>query len=375
MSKKYSKHSPSLAYSVPFYDLKRTLFRRLNLLYSMNWVVKSGKILLGPSVVNLEGTIANLVGRKFACAVSSGTSAVYLSLKALGIGPGDEVITTPLTWIATTNAITECGAKPIFCDVDFQGNLDPALIRERVTSRTKAILFVNFYGNLSQIDAIEEIGKELQLPIIEDAAQSFGASVEGRYSGSFGTLSAFSFNPVKNLGSLGEAGMVLTDDEYLFQELVSLRYLGMPNKMDCTQISLNHKIDTLQAAVLLTELKYLEGDSQKRLEIARRYSVGLSDSLSKPHFSGLDNQTFFDYCVLSKEREKLIEHLNLCGIETKIRYPKLVFEHEPYKSLGWERLDFPIASRFANESLCLPIYPRMSKYQVESVIKSVNSYF
>lgn len=359
------------AFFVPFYDLRETLMERLILSYQVYSLLKSGQIILGEAVKDFETSVANFIGRKHACAVSDGTSGLFLALQVANIKQGDEVITTPLSWIATSNAIKATGATPIFCDVDSSGNIDPLQIRKVISNRTKAIMPVHFYGKMCDIEEIVEIATRFEIPVIEDAAQSFGASRNGRFAGSFGALSVFSFNPVKTLASLGEAGMVLSDNAEFQKRLEALRYLGMPNKIDCQEISLNYKIDTLQAKILLKRMKALDKNLEKRRQIAETYTYGLPKFISKPAMNQIDeSHTFFDYCISTEYRDALHLYLNHHGIETKLRYPKLISDQPPYK-IG----NFQIASNFANYSLCLPIYPKLKQKQIEYVIERINMFF
>jgi UDP-2-acetamido-2-deoxy-ribo-hexuluronate aminotransferase len=355
---------------VPFYDLRESIPRRVSLSREVYKALKTGQLLLGEPVRELENRIAQFIGRKYACGVSDGTSALFLALKVLNIGPGDEVITTPLSWIATSNAIKATGAKAVFCDVDNDGNLNFRNLQSLINVKTKCILPVHFYGKMCAIENIVDIAAQYQLPIVEDAAQAFGAQRDGRKAGSFGTLSIFSFNPVKPLASLGEAGMVLTDNDQYQKRLESMRYLGMPNKEDCTEISLNYKIDTLQAQMLLNRFRYLRKNLEKRLEIALLYHSGITSEVNKPSLHNAKDNTFFDFCILTERRDELYRYLLSKGVEVKIRYPKLISEQVPYSNGN-----YPVAKSFAMNSLCLPIYPNLTYSQIHYTIESINNFY
>ncbi|SVD26418.1 uncharacterized protein METZ01_LOCUS379272, partial [marine metagenome] len=227
------------------------------LLNSVKGVLDHGKIILGPEVDEFEKNIANYCGTKYAIGVSCGTNALYLSLKALGVGVGDEVITTPLSWIATVNAIVLTGAVPVFVDIGQDLNIDPELIEEAVTDRTKAIVPVHFTGRLCKMDRINEVAKKKGIFVVEDAAQSFGAKVNGTVAGAFGDTGCFSMNAMKVFCSYGEAGAIVTDDDDLYPKLISYRYNGTINKEDCHTPSINARIDTIQAAMMNVNLKYI----------------------------------------------------------------------------------------------------------------------
>ncbi|HEX6513129.1 MAG TPA: DegT/DnrJ/EryC1/StrS family aminotransferase, partial [Chloroflexota bacterium] len=244
--------------SVPFLDLSvKDPDLKAELLQAVDRVLTHGRLVLGPEVQEFEARVAEAAQKQFAVGMGSGTDALYLALRSLDLGPGDEVITTALSWIATTNAMTLCGATPVWVDIGSDLNIDPARIEAAITPRTRAIVAVHFTGTLCDMDAILEIARRHGLMVVEDAAQAFTASVNGRNAGSFGRVSAFSMNPMKVFGAYGEAGAVATDDPELHEKLVSLRYNGTINREDCRYPSINGRLDTLQAAMLLVNLKRL----------------------------------------------------------------------------------------------------------------------
>ncbi|MFA6502096.1 MAG: DegT/DnrJ/EryC1/StrS family aminotransferase, partial [Parachlamydiales bacterium] len=236
---------------VAFLDLRIDKDEREELLTAINTVFEHGKIVLGPEVQEFERLIANFCNRKYAVGVSSGSDALFLGLKSLGIKEGDEVITTSLSWIATAHAIARTGAKPIFADINDDLNIDPDSIIKLVTSKTKAIVPVHYTGKICQMNKILDIAKKHNLHIVEDSAQAFGALYEDKIAGSFGKVACFSLNPMKVFAACGEAGIVLTDDKDIYEKLIILRYSGTINKEQCIEISLNSRIDTIQAAMLI----------------------------------------------------------------------------------------------------------------------------
>lgn len=233
---------------IPFLDLRIGEEERKEIIQSIETVFQHGKIILGPEVTELENTVANFCGRSFGVGVSSGTDAIFLALKAIGIGAGDEVITTSLSWIATTNAIALTGATPVFVDIGNDLNIDATKIEECITPATKAVLPVHYTGKVCNMALLMQISEKYGIPIIEDAAQAFGASYFDKKAGSFGLMACFSMNPMKVFGACGEAGMVLTDRKDLYEKLTILRYNGTINKEKCIESSLNFRLDTIQAA-------------------------------------------------------------------------------------------------------------------------------
>lgn len=249
---------------IPFLDLRvQNDDERAELLSAVENVLSHGRIVLGPEVPELEKRISDLCNRKYAVGVNSGSEALFSCLRAFGIGPGDEVITTSLSWIATANAIAMTGATPVFADIRDDLNIDPESIQRLISGKTKAILPVHYTGKMCEMDKIINIAKEYNLIVIEDAAQAFGASYKGGTAGSFGDAACFSFNSMKVLASCGEAGMVLTDSEEILEKLQSIRYNGTINRETCIQPSLNGRLHTIQAAILLKRLNRLEQLIQK----------------------------------------------------------------------------------------------------------------
>ena len=358
---------------IPYRDLSvKDLRRKRELLAAVEKVLSHGRMILGPEVGRFEQLMADSCSKQYAVGVSSGTDALYLALRSLGVGPGDEVITTPLSWIATTNAIVQCGAEAVFVDIGEDLNIDADLISEAVTPRTRAILPVHFTGRLCAMDTILHIAGERNLLVIEDAAQAFGARRGEKQAGSFGHAGCFSMNPMKIWCACGEAGAVVTDDRDVYEKLCTLRYAGTVNKEDCHYPSLNGRIDTVQAAMLLVDFNYLPEKIARRQEIARVYTEGLHDLVGCPREDG-SYHCYYSYTVLAEKREKLVEHLSGKGIETKVQHPILMPYHTAYKDRTYPPL--PVAERLVNRILCLPNQEDLSTEEIDYVIGSVREFY
>ena len=325
---------------------------RARLLDAVERVLEHGRFILGPEHNEFEERMAAYCGRKHGIGVNSGTDALYLALKAAGIGPGDEVITTPLSWIATANAIDLTGATPVFADIREDLNIDPATIEPLVNDRTKAIIPVHFTGQMCEMETIMDIANRHGLMVIEDGAQAFGARRHDRVCGSFGAMSCFSMNPMKVYNGYGEAGAVVTDDDDVREQLTILRYGGTVNKQDCVYPSLNGRLDTIQAAMLNVGLEYLDEKIEKRRQIADWYGERLGNVVRCPRELPGNRHIYYAYSVLAENRDGLMAHLAANGIETQIQHPIPMPHHTAYR----DRFDahIPIATRASNELLCLP---------------------
>ena len=346
---------------------------RADILGAVEELLDHGRLVMGPEVDEFESRIAAYCQRQYGVGVGTGTDALILGLKALGIGPGDEVITTPLSWLATGSSILLNGATAVFCDVDETLNIDPATIEQYVTPRTKAILPVHFTGRLARMPEIIDIARRHQLLVIEDAAQAFGATFEGRPSGSFGDVACFSFNAMKILGGLGDGGMVLTDDSDVAAKLRMLRHTGVPEREYCHVLSHNCRLDTIQAAILLRRLERYPAIVALRREIARRYDKELAGivetSPNRPGF--LD--VFYTYTIRTPRRDELMRYLADLGIETRIQHPVLMNDQPAFQ--GKVRGNSPVAARLVHEILCLPAHEKLSLDDQSYVIDSIKTFF
>jgi dTDP-4-amino-4,6-dideoxygalactose transaminase len=341
-------------------------------------VLRSGQVILGPEVKALEEEVAHYCGAGHAIGCASGTDALLLALYALDIGPGDEVISPPFTFFATAGCIRRCGAKPVFADIDPDTyNIDPLQIERKITPRTRAILVVHLYGQCADMEPIWNIAERHGLPIIEDAAQSFGADYQGKRAGTLGALSCFSFYPSKNLAAYGDAGMVATNDPEWAARVACLRVHGMEPKYYHKYIGWNARIDAVQAAILRVKLPYVERWVEARREAARRYdalieSEGLGNFLSTPIIRPHRRHVFNQYVVRvgSGQRDTLVRHLQGEKIGCDIYYPVPLHLQECLADLGHQEGDFPVSEAACRSVLALPMYPELTAQQQQHVIET-----
>lgn len=337
-------------------------------------VCNDGRYILGPNVKAFESELATYCGTRFAVGVGNGTDALHLALRALEIGPGDEVITTPFTFVATTEAIGMVGATPVFVDIDpVTFNLDPALLEEAISPRTKAIIPVHLYGQPCDMGPIMEIADRHGLAVVEDCAQSMGATYRGRQVGAIGTLGCLSFFPSKNLGCFGDGGAVVTNDEKLFERVEMLRRHGGRVKYHHEELGLNSRLDELQAAVLRVKLPHLERWISQRRQHAHTYNrqLAAATSMLRPHelaeggsivaVSENDNTllraTYNQYTILTEQRTTLMQSLKTQGVGHAVYYPVPLHLQKVHASLGHRPGDFPHAEHAAQCCLSLPMSP------------------
>ncbi len=360
---------------IPFRDLGvRDPELRAELLAAVERVLIHGRLILGPEHDQFESVTAEYCQRRFCVAVNSGTDALYLALRTLDIGAGDEVITTPLSWIATVNAIVLTGARPVFVDIGPDLNIDPARIEAAITPRTRAILPVHFTGQVAAMAAILAAGQKHGLPVVEDGGQAFAARQNGAPSGSFGTLGCFSMNPMKVWNAYGEAGAIVGDDPRLRDRLRSLRYAGTVNKEDCREPGLNGRLDTLQAAMLLVSHQRLPQKLAQRRRLAKLYDEHLDGVVERPRVPPGNEHTYYSYTILAERRPALIEFLAARGIETKIQHKYLMPLHSAYRH-RWPHPDMPVAQRAVERILCLPNDDHLSEADVLRVIAAVRDFY
>ena len=348
---------------------------------NMNTVIRSGHFILGPQVEKLESAIANYCGCDYAVGVSSGTDALLLAMMAEGIGPGDEVITTPYTFFATAGCISRLGAKPVFVDIEPSTfNIDPELVEQKISAKTRAILPVHLYGQCADMDPIMEIAKRHNLVIIEDAAQAIGAEYKFRRAGSFGKYGCFSFFPTKNLGGFGDGGIITVQDEATRNKLTTLRVHGSKPKYYHKYIGGNFRLDALQAGVVLAKLKYLESWTEKRRANAQNYrrlfkASSLSEVISLPE-EIFPRHVYNQYIIqVHRNRDDLRNFLGENNIATEVYYPVPLHLQDCYKNLGFQKGSFPNSEQMANETLALPISQEVTLQQQEHVVKTITSYF
>lgn len=343
-------------------------------------VLESGELTQGRWVEEFEGDFAKFTNTKYAIATSNGTTALHLALLSLGIGPGDEVITTPFTFIASTNAILYVGAKPVLVDIDPKTfNIDQDLIEEKITSKTKAILPVHLFGLPADMKKILEIAKKHKLSVIEDAAQAHGAMIGNQITGSFGDLAAFSFYPTKNM-TTSEGGMITTSSEVLAKKLRILRNHGMEKRYHHDILGFNFRMTNIQAAIGKHQLKKLEGFNRKRRENAQfltKQLLGVG-GIQTPVVPTGFTHVFHQYTILIKDgkekREKLMKYLNQNGVGNMIYYPIPVHKQEFMKDM-FLGLKLDIAEQMADQVLSLPIHPSLEKDDLEKIVQSIKSFF
>jgi dTDP-4-amino-4,6-dideoxygalactose transaminase len=362
---------------VPFLDLAAQHKPiRAEILAAIGEVVDRNAFAGGPFVAKFEEDFAAFCRTRHAIGVGNGTDALWFALLALGVGPGDEVITVPNTFMATAEAISYCGATPVFVDVaERTQTLDPGLLERAITQRTKAVIPVHLYGQMADMDPIMEIAGRHGLAVVEDACQAHGAEYKGRRAGSIGNAGCFSFYPGKNLGAWGEAGAVVTNDQALAGRIKVLRDHGQETKYHHTSIGWNGRMDGIQAAVLSVKLKGLEQGNAARREHARRYSELLSGAhgLTVEPPASYGAPVFHLYVVRVGERDRVLHAMAQRGISCGIHYPIPVHLQKAYQHLGLGVGSFPVSERCAREILSLPMFPELTPNQIEAVAKELRS--
>lgn len=360
---------------VPFLDLKshhRPMMSEINL--AIQEVIESSAFAGGQFVTNFEQDFAAYCEAPYAIGVGSGTDALWLSLLACGIGPGDEVITVPSTFMATAEAITHCGARPVFVDVDERTyTMNPEALNDVLTAKTKAIIPVHLFGQPADMDPILEFGRKHRLYVIEDACQAHGATYKGKRVGTFGDTACFSFYPGKNLGAFGEAGAIVTLNAELNERIKILRDHGQVRKYFHSLVGWNCRMDGIQAAVLQIKLRQLDEANQRRRDRAAQYDAGLREfgEIIAPTQASYARHVYHIYAIRVGNRDETIKCLADRGIATGIHYPVPVHLQEAYQPLGYTPGAFPIAERCAAEFVSLPMYPELTHSQVEQVIEGV----
>jgi dTDP-4-amino-4,6-dideoxygalactose transaminase len=356
---------------------------RAEVIPAVERVLESQQFILGPEVAALEEEVARYTGARYAIGCASGSDALLLALMAFDVKAGDEVITTPYSFFATASAATRLGARPVFVDIDPQTfNINTALIEDAITPATRAIMPVHLYGQCAEMEALMEISRRYNLPLIEDAAQAIGAETEGERAGAIGHVGCFSFYPTKNLGAVGDGGMLTTNDEKLAERLRILRAHGAECRYFHKEVGINSRLDSLQAAILRVKLPRLDGWSEARKENAARYrklftDAGLAEEVrlpfERPGVRHIYNQ--FIISVDGERRDALREHLKQADVGTEVYYPVPLHLQECFSFLGYRAGDFPEAEKAARQTLALPIYPQLSHEQQQHVVDSIQRFF
>ena len=368
----------SLRKAMPFLDLKAQFAEiRQEILDAVTRTLESQHFILGPEVEAFEKEVRVLTGCRHAIGCASGSDALILALLALEIGRGDEVITTPFTFIASAGSIARVGAKPVFVDIDPQSyNIDPHAISKAITSRTKAIMPIHLFGLAAEMKEIEAIASDRKIPVLEDAAQAIGARYEGLGVGSIGLMGCFSFFPSKNLGGAGDGGMVTTNDASLADRLRVLRVHGARKKYEYETLGMNSRLDALQAAILRVKLRHLERWASARRNNADRYrelfhEFRLASMVSSPIAPASFTHVYNQFTIRVRERDALREHLQSRGIPTEIYYPKPLHLQRAFSYLGHKQGDFPVSEAASLEVVSLPIYPELAEEQQRAVVAAI----
>ncbi|MGC8744978.1 MAG: DegT/DnrJ/EryC1/StrS family aminotransferase [Verrucomicrobiia bacterium] len=341
-------------------------------------VLNHGHFIMGPEITELEQTLAKFVGVKHCISVASGTDSLEIALRALGIGPGDEVITVPFTWISTAEVVLLVGAKPVFVDIEpISYNIDIDMIESAITPRTKAIIPVSLFGQMPDFEKINKIAEKHHLAVIEDAAQSFGATQNGKRSCSVSLIGSTSFFPAKPFGCYGDGGALFTNDDSLAEKMRAIRTHGGIRRHEHTLLGMNGRFDTIQAAVLLAKFPHLEWELKQRQKIGARYTEMLRNILqlqySVPEIINNNTHVYAQYTIRVPNRDTVSVNLKSFGIPTAVYYPKCLHEQPIFQSLGYKFGDFPVAERASREVLSLPMHPFLSEADQDFIVSSIKN--
>jgi UDP-2-acetamido-2-deoxy-ribo-hexuluronate aminotransferase len=354
-----------------FIDLKTQYLRyKSEIDEGIHRVLEHGQFIMGPEIGQLEVELSRYVGVKHCITVASGTDSLEIALRALKIGPGDEVITVPFTWISSAEVISQVGAKPVFVDIDLSTyNLDVAQLEAAITERTRAIIAVSLFGQMADYKGINTVASKYDITVIEDAAQSFGATQYGKKSCSVTKISSTSFFPAKPFGCYGDGGALFTSDDQIAETMRAIRSHGGIRRHHHTLVGMNGRLDTIQAAILLAKLPHFQDEVQERSRLGARYSAALSNECVVPKILEGNSHVFAQYTVRVSDREKLAERMKNHGIPTALYYPKCLHEQPVYESLGYRWGQFPNSEKASREVISLPMGPFLSEAEQDKVIK------
>jgi UDP-2-acetamido-2-deoxy-ribo-hexuluronate aminotransferase len=337
-------------------------------------VLEHGKFIMGPEIAELEKTLSSYTGSKHAITVASGTDSLEIALRALEIGPGDEVITVPFTWISSAEAIALTGAKPVFIDIDpLDYNIDVTQIETAVTSRTKAIMPVGLFGQLPDFQIINDIAKRHKLAVLEDAAQSFGATQRGVKSCAISTIGSTSFFPAKPLGCYGDGGALFTDNDDLAEKMRAIRTHGGKQRHHHPMLGMNGRFDTLQAAIILAKFPDFPWEVSERGRIGARYAEMLGDVCGVPEVRHGNTHVYAQYTIRVADRDILGAKLKEAGIPTAVYYPKCLHEQPVFAGLGYKYGDFPQTEKAAKEVISLPMHPFLGEKEQDKIVEAVKT--
>ncbi|MBP9612965.1 MAG: DegT/DnrJ/EryC1/StrS family aminotransferase [Sulfurospirillum sp.] len=361
---------------IPFIDLKSQYeMYKEEINKEVLDVLSSAQFIMGPQVTKLEENLALYTGAKYAYACSSGTDALLLALMAIDIEPGDEIITTPFTFIATAETIALLKAKPVFVDIDETTyNIDPKHIEAKITPRTKAIMPVALYGQCADMDEINAIAQKHNLVVIEDACQSFGAEYKGKKSCNVSHIGCTSFFPSKPLGCYGDGGAIFCSDDALAAKIKSLLNHGQGKRYEHKYIGINGRLDALQAAILNVKMNHFDAEVAKRIEVGERYSALLKDvDVITPKIMSDRNSMYAQYSIRVKNRETLMQKLNDAGVPTAVHYPIPLHLQEALSYLGYKKGDFPLSEQVGTEIMSLPMSPFLTTEQQDFVVNAIKA--
>ena len=363
---------------IPYLDLKAQIKPlRAEIDAAIARTIDNCSFCLGPDVVQFEKDFAKFCGAEHCVAFNSGTSALHVAMLLLNVGPGDEVVTTPFTFVATSWAISYVGAKPVYVDIDDATfNLDPHQLEKAITPRTKAVMPVHLYGQSCDLDPMLEICRKHKLPLVEDAAQAVGAKYKGKRVGTAGGISCFSFYPGKNLGTCGEGGALVTNNADFAKRARSLREHGSSVRYYHDEVGFNYRMEGIQGAVLGVKLKHLDRWTQERQRVAKRYTELLADTpLQLPQQAAFGESAWNLYVVRHPRRDDLKKHLEANGVGCALHYPLPLHLQKCYASLGYKAGDFPVSEKAGHECLSLPIFPELTDAQIQRVAAVIKDFF
>lgn len=359
---------------IPFFFAKREhKFLKSEIISSISKSLLHGKTLQGPEIEVFEKKISNFVGKKFAVAVGSCTDALFFSLKAGGINKGDEVIVTSYSYLASATCILRCGAKPVFVDVDENGNMQIDQVLKKINRKTKAIIYVHLFGYFQNINELLKISKKNKILLIEDFAQALGASLNKKNAGSLGDISCTSFDPTKVLSAPGSGGIVLTNNKIIKNKIVKLRYHGKNKSGDHDILGINSQLPSIVAASLLVKLKYFKNFQNKRIFIAKQYFKNFKDlNLSLPPLGKRSQHIYHKFVIRTKQRNKLFKYLKNHGIHTLIHYSKPLHKLKIFSEFSSK---LPVSEQLSKTSLSIPIHPYLKKAEINHIIKTIKYFF
>jgi len=360
---------------IPFFDYKRQL-KKINpeINNAIKKILNSGNLILGKKVKKFESNFSKHIGAEYGIGVNSGTDAIKIALKSLGITSGDEVITVANTAVPTISAIRELDAMPKFVDIKEDFTIDENKIEQAITKKTKVILPVHLYGQGCNMPAILKIAKIHNLKIVEDCAQAHGTKINNKKAGVFGHISCFSFYPTKNLGAYGDAGIILTSNKKLAEKCRTLRTYGMKQGYHSHLEGYNSRLDEMQAAILNVKLKYLDKWVARRRQIAKYYLDNIKNTKIILPKTDARNNSFHLFVIKTNQRKKLIEHLTVNGIGFGIHYEIPIYLQKAYKFLKCEKGYLPVTEKFAKQIISLPIFPELIKKEINHIIKTLNNF-